>query len=554
MANTAALQPGFALPSGPGLAAGWQNLSGRGKISAMVGAAASVALLLAAWMWSQAPDYKVLFSGIPDKDGGAVIASLTQMNVPYKISDGGGAIMVPAPLVHETRLKLASQGLPKGGSVGFELIDNQKFGATQFQEQINYQRALEGELAQTIQSLGAVQGARVHLAIPKPTLFMREQQKPTASVLVSLYPGKTLERSQVAGIMHLVSSSLPDLAVKDVSVVDQTGSLLSPANDAAVSGQLDATQLTYVQQVEQGHIKRIMDILAPLYGAENVRAQVTADIDFSQTESTSEAFKPNQNPADAAIRSQQISDAGSSGSGSAQGVPGALSNQPAGAATASPNAGTTNPTGGATAAPATGAAAGGRRDSVTNYEVDKTVRHITTQTGALKRLSVAVVVNNKKLPPAKPGATPGNAPLSAAEVAQVNALVKDAIGFSKERGDSINVVNAAFTPATEEAVPDTPVWKDPDNIDMLREIGRYGGAALVVFLVYFRVLKPLMRQVTAVREIPGTEGVDSLPDGAQPTRSLPSPSNGSIEKARAIAKQDPRAVANVVRNWVNSDE
>jgi len=556
MADTAALpQTGFALPTSPGLAAGWRTMSSRSKISTMVGAAASIALLIAAWMWSQAPDYRILFSSIPDKDGGAIIASLAQMNVPYKISDGGGAILVPAPMVHETRLKLASQGLPKGGSVGFELIDNQKFGATQFQEQVNYQRALEGELAKSIQSLGAVQAARVHLAIPKPTLFMREQQKPTASVLLSLYPGKTLDRSQVGGIMHLVSSSLPDLPVKNVSVVDQTGALLSPQSDAGEAGRLDATQLSYVQQLEQTHIKRIMEILAPLYGAENVRAQVSADIDFAQSESTSEEFKPNQTPAEGAIRSQQISEAGGAGGG-AQGVPGALTNQPGAPATAPlTGGGATNPSGGA--ATAAGAAGQGRRESVTNYEVDKTVRRVSTPTGVLKRLSAAVVVNHKRVPPAKPGGIATSVPLTTEEVTQISALVKEAIGFSKDRGDSINVVNALFTPPMVEKLPDVPLWKQPENIDLAREIGRYLLLAVVVLFVVFGVLRPLIRQVMTPPPLPTPDEAQALEDAGVAAdgtpRVLPAPSN-SLEKARTMAQQDPRVVANVIRNWVNRDE
>ena len=556
MADTAVLsQTGMALPAGPGIAANWRALPPRSKLSAMIGAAASIALLIGAWMWSQAPDYKVLFTGIPDKDGGAIIASLNQLNVPYKLAEGGGAIMVPAQMVHETRLKLASQGLPKGGSVGFELIDNQKFGATQFQEQVNYQRALEGELAKSIQSLGAVQGARVHLAIPKPTLFMREQQKPTASVLLALYPGKGLERAQVAGIMHLVSSSLPDLPVKNVSVVDQTGALLSPQADAGNSGRLDATQLTYVQQLEQTHIRRVMEVLAPLYGADNVRAQITADIDFSQTESTSEAFKPNQNPAESAVRSQQISDAGNGAGGGASGVPGALTNQPTAPATAPlTGGGATNPN--ATAGAGGGAgAAGTRRESVINYEVDKTVRHTTTPTGTLKRLSAAIVVNHKKPAAAKPGAKEASIPLSAEEITQINALVKEAIGFSKDRGDSINVVNAAFTAPTIEKLPDVPIWKQPDNISMVKELARYGGMALIVMLVFFGVLRPLMRQIaSAPRSAPAQdEEAPQQFDSEGKPAALPAPP-GTLEKARALAKQDPRIVANVVRNWVNRDE
>lgn len=571
--NATALNPARALPvPGAGmpsaLLAGWSALPPRNKLATMVGSAASIAILAAAWMWSQAPDYKILFTQIPDKDGGAIIAALNQQNVPYRIADGGGAIMVPAPLVHETRLKLASQGLPKGGTSGFELIDNQKFGATQFQEQVNYQRALEGELSKSIQSLGAVQSARVHLAIPRPSIFMREQQKPTASVLVSLYPGKSLERAQIAGITHLVSSSLPDLPVKNVSVVDQSGALLSQQADQA-AGQLDPTQLSYVQQVEQAHIKRVMEILTPLYGAENVRAQVTADIDFNQSESTSENFKPNQNKEGATVRSQQLSES-SNGAGGAAGVPGALSNTPPGAASA-PIAGgaPTNP--GAVAGGPASASAQSRRDSVINYEIDKTIRHVKSSTGAIKRLSAAVVINNRKVQDVKAAdgkaaepkgadakaakAAAGGLPLTAAELTQINALVKEAIGFSTERGDSLNVVNAAFTQPALEILPEPPLWKQPDSIAMAKDLGKQALIGLVVLYLLLGVLRPMLKQVLAHRPPEPPAASPDGPQSAQNSGGTPVPAlPNALDSARTFAKQDPKIVANVVRNWVNGNE
>ena len=535
---------------GTDLVAGWRALPAGNKIASMVGAAASIAILTAAWIWSQAPDYRILYSQIPDKDGGAIIAALNQQNVPYKMADGG-AILVPAPLVHETRLKLASAGLPKGGNVGFDLIDNQKFGATQFQEQVNYQRALEGELTRSIQSLAAVQSARVHLAIPKPSIFMREQQRPTASVLLSIYAGKTLDRTQVSGIMHLVSSSLPDLPTRNVSIVDQNGTLLSPPADSAAGGGLDATQLSYVQQVEQAGIKRIMEILTPLYGADNVRAQVTADIDFNHTEQTSENFKPNQSKDEAVVRSQQTSESSNGGS-AAGGVPGALSNQPAAPGAAQVAGAPTNPAGGAQ-----GANAGGpsRRDSVTNYELDKTVRHVRNASGAIKRMSAAVILNHRKLPGGKPGAPPASAALPAEEITRIEALVKEAIGFSKERGDSINVANAPFSLREVEVLPDVPLWKQPDTIALIKDVGKQGLIAALVLYIILGVLRPLLRQILAHRPPapPAEEGNANngqAGDGAagqDGAAALPS----RLDNARALAKQDPKIVASVVRNWVN---
>jgi flagellar M-ring protein FliF len=282
----------------------FEQLSAQQKMGLGAGVAALIALVVGAWIWGQTPDYRVLYSNLSDRDGGAIIDSLQQLNIPYKFAEGGGALMIPANQVHEARLKLAAQGLPKGGTVGFELMENQKFGITQFAEQVNYQRALEGELARSVQTIGAVAAARVHLAIPKPSVFIKEQQKPSASVVLTMHGGRLLDSTQVSAIVHLISSSVPDLAAKNVTVVDQDGTLLSATQGENGTG-MDAKQVQYVQQIEQNYIKRIEDILTPLYGANNVRAQVTANIDFARTEQTAEIYKPNQNPADSSIRSQQ---------------------------------------------------------------------------------------------------------------------------------------------------------------------------------------------------------------------------------------------------------
>jgi len=295
------------------------------RVPLIVAVAIVVMVVAGLVMWSRQPDYRVLFSNLSDRDGGAIVAALQQGNIPYKLSDGGGAILVPAEQVHETRLRLASQGLPKSGSVGFELMDNQKFGISQFAEQINYQRALEGELQRTIESINAVRGARVHLAIPKPSVFVRDKEAPSASVFVDLYPGRVLDEGQVQAITRMVSSGVPDMPAKNVTIVDQDGNLLTQT--ASASG-LDASQLKYVQQVEHNTQKRIDAILAPLFGAGNARSQVSADLNFSKVEQTAETYGPNGTPQQAAIRSQQTSTATEMSQGGASGVPGALSNQP----------------------------------------------------------------------------------------------------------------------------------------------------------------------------------------------------------------------------------
>ncbi len=525
----------------------------KNRIGLMLAGALSIAVLVAGWLWSQTPDYKVLFTGIADKDGGAVVTALAQMNVPYKMSENGSSILVPAPLVHEMRLKLASQGLPKGGTPGFEMMEAPKFGITQFQEQVHYQRAIEGELARSIQSLSVVRGARVHIALPKQSVFLKDGQKPTASVLVALYPGKTLERAQINGIMHLVSSSLPDLSPKNVSVVDDQGNLLSPSGDAA-KGQLDANQLAYAQRIEDSYNKRITDILAPLFGDGNVRAQVKAEIDFSENESTTEAFKPNSNAAEATVRSMQVSEAPGSGAGGASGVPGALSNQPPGAATAPLQGGAaTNPSGGAAGAagPGSNAASGTKRDAITNYEVDKTVRHVRSSAGTVRRISAAVVVNHRKT--VSGGKTQSN-PLSTDEVTQINALVKEAIGFQKDRGDSINVVNAAFSPPPPEVVPEIPLWKQPEVLATAKEWGKYALAGALGLYLVLGVIRPAVRNLAAVPVSTGDEagangeGAWNGPAGLDAygnPLALASP----LDNARQLAKQDPHVVASVVKNW-----
>ncbi|HWT71387.1 MAG TPA: flagellar basal-body MS-ring/collar protein FliF, partial [Oxalicibacterium sp.] len=304
------------------------------RILMMVGAAAVVAAMIGLVLWGQKPEYKVLFSNFSDRDGGAIVQSLQAANIPYKLADGGGAILVPADKVHEVRLKLAAEGLPKGGNVGFELMENQKLGISQFLEQVNFQRALEGELARSVQSIGAVQAARIHLAIPKSSVFVRDQQKPTASVVLNLYPGRSLDKGQVSAIVHLVASSVPDLQPKNVTIVDQAGNLLSENGDKPAGNTLDPSQLKYVQELQQNIARRVESIITPIVGQNNVRAEATADVDFSTSEQAAEIYKPNQGTNSAAVRSQQTSESLNGNGNNASGVPGSLTNQPAPNATA----------------------------------------------------------------------------------------------------------------------------------------------------------------------------------------------------------------------------
>ena len=527
------------------------------KFGLLVALAAIVALVVGGWMWGQTPDYRVLYSNLSDRDGGAIISSLQQMNVPYKFAEGGGALLVPANQVHEVRLRLAGQGLPKGGLVGFELMETQKLGTSQFQEQINYQRALEGELARSIQSLSAVQSARVHLAISKPSVFVREQQKPSASVLLSLNPGRSLDANQVSAIVHLVSSSIPDLPVKNVTVIDQSGNLLT-AQDGNNLG-LDPGQFKYRSEVEQSFVKRIEAILTPITGPNNVLAQVTADMDFTQTENVAEIYSPNQS-APAAVRSQQTSESSGSAGATAGGVPGALSNQPPGNASAPINAPPPAPgqpagaaAGAAAASAATQTGAGTatpptRRDSTINYEVDKTIRHTRQPVGVIKKLSVAVVVNYRKLTDADGKVT--TKPLSAAEMAQIDALVKEVMGYSKERGDSLNVTNSAFSVPEIEPVAEVPLWKQPETIATAKDVGRnLLIAGLVLFLV-LGVLRPLLAKLSEVR-LPAPAALGDETSAA--VRGTPN-YDQNLDAVKQLARSEPALVANVVKEWVAHDE
>ena len=539
------------------------RLSGQQKIVLMVAIAGVIALLVASSTWLKQADYRILFSNISERDGGSIIAALEQMNVPYRFSDSGSAILVPGGKVHEVRLRLASQGLPKGGAVGFELMENQKFGISQFAEQVNYQRGLEGELARTIQSIAAVQGARVHLAIPKPTVFVREEMKPSASVMLSLYPGRTLEASQIAGIQNLVAASVPSLAASSVTLIDQSGAMLSQLKSKLTEAGLDATQIKYVQELEANAIKRVEDILMPLLGKGNAHVQIAADVDFSQSEQTAETHRPNTTPPDIAIRSQQTSES-ANGSPSAQGIPGALTNHPPVPATAPLTTPAVPGPGGTTAAnppiPGQINAAGiqatisnlgqpvsTRKDSTINYEVDKTIRHTKQSIGTIKRLSAAVVINHRK------DAKGVMKPLADAELKQINELVKEAMGFNKERGDTVSVANAAFTPV-ERSEAGLAIWKDPELLAMLKELFKYAAIAGILAYLIIKVIRPLLQTMMQAPTHTGRTLGGNVNIVDEETEASPNGVTAFEQKlgdVRGMAQQDPKAVANIIKNWTN---
>ena len=555
MDNAVALSSPRPIPVTVGFTERVKLMPARARISFGIGVAALGAIVVALMLGGGHGDYKMLYANLSDKDGGAVIAQLAQMNVPYKVMPGSGAIMVPALQVPDLRLKLATAGLPKGSVSGYELMDSARFGQTQFQERLTFQRGLEGELTRSITSMAAVQNARVHLALPNQNGFFREQQKPSASVLVSLHPGRMLDRAQLAGIVHLVSSSVPELDPKAVSVLDQSGALLTASAETNRPAGLDAQQLQYVNQIESGYAKRILELLQPIVGHDNLRASVTADVDFSQSEATSEEFKPNKGAdASISIRSEQTSDAGGAGAGALpSGVPGAASNQPPVAATA-PLTGASQPLQ-ASPLSGAGAGAGGRREAVTNYEVDKTVRVTRNASGTIKRLNAAVVVNNRSVVDAKGKTT--QVPLGSEEIEKLTALARESIGFNKERGDSVKVINAPFrieTPPSTEA----PWWKQPELLDVVRVVALPAALAIVALLVFFGLVRPGMKAVLAAtpRRLPPPAGsqLNAVADDPTSLQALPAPAlNERLEDARRMARKNPAAVAGILRSWVDGE-
>jgi flagellar M-ring protein FliF len=509
-----------------------------------VGLGAGIALVMSmiagVWFWNQKPDYRVLISNFSDRDGGAIIAALQTMNVPYQFADGGGAILVPVEWVHDARLKLAAQGLPKGGNIGFELMENQKLGTSQFLEQVNFQRAMEGELARTINSIGIVQSARVHLAIPKPSAFVRNKQNPTASVMLNLHAGRGLDRQQVNAIVHLVSSSVPELSAKDVTVVDQNGNLLSSPDAQKNNLSMDPSQAKYVNELQEGIVRRIESILTPLLGDGNVRAEATAEVDFTHVEQAAETFKPNGNPAEAVIRSQQSNENRSAdASASAGGVVGAAGNKP-------------------NTAPAANTASAGndviQKESTTNYEVDKTIRISQKPMGEIKRLTVAVVVNNKKEVSADGKAT--SRPLTDDEKTQITSLVKEAMGFNADRGDSLNVLNSAFAETLREEIPEPPFWKQFMTLDYAKMGIQYLLSAVLIAYLFFGVLRPLLKKVGTVPVLAQASPAPANTPQAQAEGATPAPRGyqENLQTAKQMAAQEPRVVANVVKNWVNGNE
>ncbi|PWB33577.1 flagellar basal body M-ring protein FliF [Pseudomonas sp. SDI] len=555
------------------------------QVGLLVGLAASVAIGFAVVLWSQQPDYRPLYGSLAGMDTKQVMETLAAADIPYNVEPNSGALLVKADDLSRARLKLAAAGVAPGdGNVGFEILDKEQgLGTSQFMEATRYRRGLEGELARTISSLNNVKGARVHLAIPKSSVFVRDERKPSASVLVELYPGRALEAGQVMAIVNLVATSVPELNKSQVTVVDQKGNLLS---DQVENSELTMAgkQFDYSRRMEGMLTQRVHNILQPVLGNDRYKAEVSADLDFSAVESTSEQFNPDQ----PALRSEQSVNEQRSSSMGPQGVPGALSNQPPGPASAPQT------TGGAQAAasaiqpgqplldangqqimdPATGQPmlapypADKRQQSTKNFELDRSISHTRQQQGRLNRLSVAVVVDDQvKLDPATGDAT--RTPWAAEDLARFTRLVQDAVGFDASRGDSVSVINVPFAADRGEMIADIPFYSQPWFWDIIKQVM----GVLFILILVFGVLRPVLNNITGNgkqsagadgdMELGGMLGLDGelandrVSLGGPQSILLPSPSEGydaQLNAIKSLVAEDPGRVAQVVKEWINADE
>lgn len=548
-----------------------QHLSGmfmgNSKVPLVIAGGLFLSIIVMLLLWAGAPEYRIIYNNLSAADGGKVVAELEKRGIKYQIGAGGQTISVPAKEVHSLRLQLAEQGLPEGTGVGFELMDNQSFGISQFAEHINFQRGLEGELSRSVESLGPVNKARVHLVMAKASVFARDKEPARASVVLHLHPGRELSKSHVDAIAHMISSSVPSLPVNAVTVVDQAGRLLSTSGDAE---GLDGTQLTYTEEVEKSYQRRIENILSPLFGDRNIKAQVVAQIDFSSREQTAERYGPNQPPNEAAIRSQQVSENLSGDAEFARGVPGALTNSPPySPAITTPDGQAVENTEGANAiADVAGTQGSFNRDKMINYEVDRNIEHVQHRRGGVTRLSAAVVVNYRYVEDDEGELVA--TPLTEAEMANINRLVRQAMGFSAQRGDEIAVINSPFS-ITEEIVDKIEWWQTSIFIDLMKTVGRYLLVAIVAFILWRIIVKPLVRKqsdlldaqkalltppvaASVAREAEGADseeglGNQELINGIR--RKKPS-YDANLKGFIAMAQEEPRMVASVLHKWINS--
>lgn len=534
------------------------RMPGMRQLLVLIGLAASISMGVTAAFWMQDPGYTVLFGNLSDKESSAVINVLSSSSIPYQLDDKTGAVKVPTEKVHHARLKLAEQGLPKSSGFGLEIMEGGNgFSTSQFMEGARYHHALETELARTIGSLQPVQSARVHLAVPKSTVFLGKKQQPSASVLLQLYSGRSLTEAQVAAIVHLVGSSIPDLQPGDVTVVDQSGKLLSAPDDASELG-LSARQLDYVRRVEESYVARVENLLVPMLGAGRVRTTVTTQLDFTQREETQELYDP-----ETIVRSEQVAEDRNNGSGLNGGIPGALSNQPPAPVTA---AATPAPAAASPAIPADAAraqaaatvAATPENESVRrtrNFEMDRTMSHTKQSVGAIQRLSVAVLIDEKRVTAEDGTVTSVKVPPE--ELEAIQKLVRDAVGYDEARGDTVSVSSMPFyqSPPVEDA-EEPGLLQSPT----VQSLGKQGLAAILILAVALVLVRPLLRALGGAAGAPGQPAMPAYAGGGggggmglPPEQRVPLSYDDKVSVARQLADKNPERVAQIVRAWVQAD-
>lgn len=551
MANTTAmtLGPLAVLDRVPGLR----------QLMMLAALAVSISVGVTAAFWAREPSFSLLYSNISDRDAGEIVTALAANEIPYELDRKSGAILVPGDRIHDARLKLAGQGLPRGTGFGLEIIEGETgFSTSQFMENARYHHALETELSRTISNLRPVQNARVHLALPKSSVFLRQKKKPTASVLVYLYPGRTLEQTQVASIIHLVASSIPEMESGDVTVVDQQGRLLtSPDDDSGMA--VNAKQFDYARRLEETYVERILNLLTPMLGPGRVRATVSADLDFTVREETREAYDPEGR----VVRSEQLSEDRRMGPAAPEGVPGALSNQPP-----EGNPAATEVQAGNGLPVKESSPLNESLRSTRNYELDRTLSRTVQPTGTVRRLSVAVLVDDRQVA-GEDGAITAE-PLTSTDLEELTRIVREAVGFDQERGDSVSVSNVSFM--AEEALPplEEPGFLDSPTV---RDVIRQGLWALLLIALGLGIIRPIVRSLSLGLTGPAAAG-GGMPAavGGRAARPMaagaaaaaaagpaqqpqaPLSFEDKINVARQLADRSPERVAQIVRGWVQSDD
>ncbi len=530
-----------------------ETIPGLKQVGLLAGVAAAVAAAIWLVLWSQGQNYTVLYGQLSERESGQVMDALTAAGIEFKLNPSG-AVSVPESKVQEARIRLASQGLPQSDSMGIEMIQKESpLGTSSMMESARYQSVLETELARTIIKVQGVQGARVHLALPKPSVFLRDARKATASVMLQLYPGRRLEPGQVAAIVHLVASSVPELGASDVTLVDQAGSLLNSPDENAEAAA-STRQLEYTRKLEEGYQRRIVELLEPMIGSGRVRATVTADLDFTITEETHENYDPQKT----AVRSEQTSKEMHHGGDGAEGIPGALSNQPPGTSGAPviPGAPAT-PGSPATQTTTVSGPSSNAERSTRNFEVDRKLSYVKQPTGALKRLSVGVVLDDWQKIDAEGKVS--TTPMSDTDIKRFTQLVRESIGLNDDRGDKLDVLNQAFkTNGPLPPVEGLPLWQTPWVTQLAKQIV----GAMLVLVVAFLVLRPLMKSLTRApsRLTSGTGDASdlagdrlSLSNKNGPAIKLSPSFEQQIAAARTLVGQDPKRAAQVVKDWVAAD-